>query len=265
MFNFLQIPRLIDPIYSETIFTIFGFKINNSTIFSIFVLFLFAFICFFVIRKFKIKPGKIQIAIEIIYGLIENFILQITNSKKETKTILPFIGAIFLFVLFSNLLGILPGLTNITYDGKALFRIPTSDFSTTFILAFASFIIIQIISIKDFGIFGYIGKFIKIKELYLGFKNSFKQGALSVVVFFVGFLDIIGEFAKLASISLRLFGNMYAGIVLATVISGIMAYGLPSFLVAIGLLVGIVQAIVFSALITIYYTLAVKINTTKDQ
>ena len=258
--NFLQISRPIDSIYSDTIFTIFGFKINNSTIFSIFILFLFVYICFFIIRKFKIMPSKVQIMIEIIYEFIEDFIFQITSSKRETKALLPFIGSLFLFIMFSNLLGSVPGLTNFTYDGKALMRIPTSDFSVTFSLALAAFIIIQIISIKDFGIIGYLGRFIKIKGLYIGFRKGIKGGIFSIVDFFIGFLDIIGEFAKIVSISLRLFGNMYAGIVLASVISGLMAYGLPSFLLAMGLLVGVVQAIVFSSLITIYYVFAVKVK-----
>jgi len=258
MLSFLQISRPIDPIYSETIFTIFGYKINNTTLLSIFILFLFAFICFFVIRKFKLKPNKIQIVIEMIYELIENLVFQITGSKRETKIILPFIGSIFLFILFSNLLPNIPGLTSFIYDGKAIFRSPTSDFSTTFSLALAALIVIQIISIKDFGILEYISKFIKIKDLYLGFRKGIKEGMLALINFFVGFLDIIGELAKLFSVSLRLFGNIYAGMVLATVVSGIMAYILPSILQVMGLLVAVVQAIVFTSLITVYYVMAIK-------
>ncbi|HLD70923.1 MAG TPA: F0F1 ATP synthase subunit A, partial [Negativicutes bacterium] len=186
------------------------------------------------------------------------------GSKKETKLILPFVGSIFLFVLFSNVMGTMPGLTNITYAGKALLRIQTADFSTTFSLAVASLAVIQIMSIRDFGVLGYMGRFIKIHEVYAGFREGFKSGMLSVVNFFVGFLDIIGEIAKVLSISLRLFGNMYAGIVLATVIGGIMAYVLPVFLVAMGLLVAVVQAIVFTSLVTIYYMLAIRSAPEKD-
>ena len=264
MFSFLQLSRPIDGIHSDTIFYILGYKINNSTLFSVLILALLAVVCFFVIKRFRQSPGRLQILFEIIYGLVENLILQITGSKKETRIILPFIGAIFVFVLASNLLGIIPGITSITYDGKMLLRIPTADFSTTLALALASFVIIQILSVKDFGIFGYIGKYIKVKELYLGFRQGFKQGMLAMVEFFVGFLDIIGEVAKVASVSLRLFGNMYAGMVLATVMSGVLAYALPTFLVAMGLLVAVVQTIVFTALITVYYTMAVKIDNVED-
>jgi len=258
MFDFLQISRPIDLIHSEMIFTIAGFRVNNSTIFTFLILLLCAFFCFYVAKKFAMLPGKVQVAVELAHELIEKLILQITGSKKETKFILPFVGSIFLFILFSNVMGMMPGLTNITYNGKALLRTPTADFSTTFSLALVSLAIIQIMSIRDFGIFGYVGRFIKIHEVYVGFRKGFKDGMLSVVNLFVGFLDIIGEIAKVVSISLRLFGNMYAGIVLATVIGGIVAYGLPVFLVAMGLLVAVVQAIVFTSLITIYYMLAIK-------
>lgn len=258
MFNFLQISRPIDTIYSETIFTIFGFKINNSTIFIIFILFLFVLLCFFIIKNFKLNPNKTQTFIEVIYELIEKLILQITGSKKETNLILPFIGSLFLFILASNLLGNIPGLTSITFGGKAILRTPTADFSTTFSLALVSIIVIQLMSIKDFGIFGYFGKFIKIKELYNGFRKSFKEGLFSIVDFFIGFLDIISECARVISLSLRLFGNMYAGIVLTSVIFTGMAYILPSIWIGMGLLFAIVQAIVFSSLITAYYVLAVK-------
>jgi len=264
MLDFLQLSRPIDLISSETIFTIAGFKINNSTVFIFLILLLCAVFCFYVVKKFTMLPGKFQAAVELAYELIENLVLQITGSKKETKLILPFVGSIFLFVLFSNVMGTMPGLTNITYNGKALLRTPTADFSTTFSLAVASLAVIQIMSIRDFGVLGYMGRFIKIHEVYAGFREGFKSGMLSVVNFFVGFLDIIGEIAKVLSISLRLFGNMYAGIVLATVIGGIMAYVLPVFLVAMGLLVAVVQAIVFTSLVTIYYMLAIRSAPEKD-
>lgn len=256
--NFLQVSRPIDSIYSETIFNIAGFRVNNSTLLTFFIFLLFSAVCFFIIRNFSLKPGKIQVIIEIIYESIEKLIFQITKSKSETNLILPFIGSLILFISFSNLIGNIPGITNITFGGKAIFRAPTSDFSTTFSLAVASLLVIQIMSIKDYGILGYIGRFIKIKEVYLGFKKGFVTGLLSMVDFFIGFLDIIGELARIISISLRLFGNIFAGMVLTTVVFGMIAYGVPSFLLGMGLLFAVVQAIVFSALVTVFYSLSIK-------
>ncbi len=256
--NFLQISRPVDPISSETIFRIAGFPINNSTILIFLIALSIIFLCFFVIRRFKLRPDKTQSAIEIIYESMENHIIKLTGSKKEAKIILPFIGALFIFIGISNLLTIVPVLTNFTWNGKSILRPPTSDFNTAFGLAAGAILIIQLASIKDYGFFGYLGRFLKFKEVYLGFKKGFSSGFLSIVEFFIGLLDIVSEIAKIISLSFRLFGNMYAGMVLTTVFLGISAYILPSALVVSGLLFAIVQAIVFGSLITIFYMLSIK-------
>ncbi len=264
MISFLQVPRPIDVIYSETIFMLWGFKITNSTLFSFFILVLFAVLCFFVIRKFKTLPGKAQVLVEIVYEAIEKLILQITGSRNQTNLVLPFAGSLFLFIAAANLLGNIPGLTSITFGGKPLLRVPTSDFSTTLSLAVAAILLIQLMSIKDFGILGYLGRFIRVKEVYRGFKSGFTEGLLSMVDFSIGFLDIISEFAKIISISLRLFGNIYAGMVLTTVIFGMMAYVAPAFLLIMGLMFAVVQAVVFTSLVTVYYSLSVKPTPQED-
>src|SRR3989338_6366634 len=90
-----------------------------------------------------------------------------------------------------------------------------------------------------------------------GFRRGITDGLISMVDFFIGLLDIFSEFAKLFSVSLRLFGNIYAaGLVLGTVIMGISAYVLPAIFIGLGLLFGFVQAVVFSALIAIFYILS---------
>ncbi len=256
--NFFQISRPIDSISSETIFRIAGFPINNSTILIFLIALSIIFLCFFIIRRFKLKPDKTQSVIEIIYESIESHLTKLTGSRKEANIILPFIGAIFIFVGISNLLTIVPILTNFTWNGRSILRPPTSDFNTAFGLAVASILIIQLASIKDYGFFGYLGRFLKFKEVYLGFKKGLSEGFISIIEFFIGLLDIVSEIARIISLSFRLFGNMYAGMVLTTVFLGILAYVLPSVLVVTGLLFAVVQAIVFGSLITIFYMLSIK-------
>lgn len=255
--NFLRISRPIDSIFSETIFRIAGFPVNNSTLFAVFISALAVLLCFFVIRRFKVNPNKTQAAVEIIYEGIENLVSQVAGSGKSAAAV-PFIGALFVFIGASNLLGMVPGLTSVIWDGKPLFRVPTADFNTTFGLALAAILTIQFLSVKDYGFFGYLGKFIKLKEIYLGFKEGIGQGFIAIIEFFVGLLDIIGEIAKIISLSLRLFGNIYAGIVFSAVIFGAAAYFLPAFWAAMSLFFAVVQAIVFGSLVAAYYVLAVK-------
>jgi len=256
--NFFQISRPIDPVFSETVFRIAGFPINNSTLFGFFILLLLAFFCFFFISRFAIKPGTIQVIVELLYESMENLLSQITGDKKGARALMPFIGALFVFIGLSNLLGMVPIITSITFDNILIFRSPTSDFNTTFSLAVAAIIVIQLLSIRSFGFLGYLGKFLRFKEVYLGFRKGISDGLVAIINLFVGLLDIIGEFSKAISLSLRLFGNVYAGIVLSTIALGALAYLLPSVWLALGLLFGIVQATVFGSLVAVYYVLAMK-------
>jgi len=256
--NFLQISRPIDTISSETIFRIFGFPINNSTVVIFFITIFIILISLFITRKFKLVPGKLQSIIEIIYEAIDDHLFKLIGNKSQVNTIFPFITAIFIFVGISNLFNILPVVTNLTFENKSVLRSPTADFNTTFAIAFAGILLIQFASIKDFGFWGYLGRFFKFKEIYYGFKKEISAGLIAMIEFFIGLLDIVSEIARIISLSLRLFGNMYAGMVLTTVFLGICAYILPTFLVATGLLFAIVQAVVFGSLIAIYYSLSMK-------
>lgn len=187
-----------------------------------------------------------------------NLISQITGNKKTAENIFPLIATIFMYVAISNLIGMIPGIMSIQFNGASIFRAPTTDFNTTFGLALGCVVVLNIISISDWGFFGYLGKFFKLKEIIVGFKKSIGDGMMSIVDFFIGILDIIGEFAKVVSLSLRLFGNMYAGEVLSTLMLGAFAYFVPIAWSAMSLLSGVVQAIVFGSLVTAYYMLSIK-------
>lgn len=257
--HFLKIERAITGIKSEIIFRAFGIPFSNSTLLIMLIAAILLLIYFFSIRKFSFKPGKFQTAAELTYESIISLVNQITESTYHSKKIMPLIGALLVYIGISNLIStVLPGLTSITWNGASIFRTPTADFNTTFGLAFGSIAITHIASIVDWGILGHFSKFFQFKEIYLGFKKSFSDGAIALIGFFVGLLDIVGEIAKVISLSLRLFGNMYAGEVLTIVLFGAMAYALPSLWMVMGLLSAVVQAIVFGSLVAVYYTLSVK-------
>jgi len=92
--------------------------------------------------------------------------------------------------------------------------------------------------------------------VYLGFRKSVSDGFVACINFFVGILDIIGEVAKIISLALRLFGNMYAGGVLMIILFGTLALIVPALWLAMNIFVGILQAIVFVSLVSAYYMLA---------
>jgi len=254
----INVPRDITELSPETIMMIGNFKIANSTLFLVFIAIVLLLTGIFVVRRFKQIPETFQSIVEMLYESIASFIDQITGDRKRSLEIFSIIATIFVFVGISNLIGLIPGLTSIQVGGKSLFRTPTADFNTTFVLAAGSVLILQFVSIKEWGLFEHLNKFVKVKDVYKGFKSGLKSGVMSLIDFFIGLLDIVGEIAKIFSLSLRLFGNMYAGEVLMIIIMGGLAYVVPSIWLSMNLLVGVIQALVFGALVTAYYMLAIK-------
>lgn len=249
----LNFKRDISSIGPTTIFDIAGFPIANSTLFILLITLILVIFSFFLFRNKSLVPTKAQAFFEMVYEAVHSQIRTITGSDYHTARVFPIIASIFIFVGVSNYLGMIPGLSSITLDGKSLLRTATGDFNTTFGLSLGALIVLHLVSIKDFGILGYIGKYIPVKQI----REDFKRGALAPIYVFVTILiaclDIVGEFAKVVSVSLRLFGNLYAGDVLTTILIGIFAFILPSFWVAFGLLGSLIQTIVFGSLITVFY------------
>lgn len=263
--NIIQIQRDIpslDPIF---VLRFLGIPIANSTAMIFFIATLFAVGGFLITRYFKEIPNKAQAAIETVYDAIEGLLEQITDSKEHARTLLPIIGSLLIYLIIANIISLVPGLTSITVDGNSLFQSPTADFNTTIGLSAAAVLIIQIIGIKSNGLFGYIGKFIRIKEVFAGFKKGIGDGFIALIDFFVGLLDIVGEVAKVVSLALRLFGNMYAGNILMVILFGAVAYIVPAIWLGMNIFVGVLQAIVFSSLVAAYYMSVIKTESPEEK
>lgn len=258
MEGLLRIKRDIAPISSEAVFSIYGYPITNTTLMLVLIVGLVIVAAFVLNRNLRQIPGKFQNVIEFFYEGILKLVTQITGNRERSEKVFPLIGTLFVFIFVSNFIGLIPGLGSLSYDGVGMFRTPTSDFNTTFSIALAMVLLLQVISIKEWGIFAYLGKFFQFHLVIRGFRKSFGEGFNAIVNFFIGLLDIVGEVAKVVSLSLRLFGNMYAGDVLATIIIGGIAYGIPALWMSMNMLAAVVQTLVFSFLVTAYYTLAIK-------
>ena len=257
---FFQVAGENPTVQPEILFQIMNFPITNAMITSVLVTILLIIFILFVRKDYKFGglTNKIQtiaeMAVESFIGLLE----QITGNRERAKELLPLIGALFLFLGLGNLITLLPFFSSFSFAGKPFFRTPTNDFNLTFSLAFAMVLLTNIASMKKFGFFGHLGKFFKFKEVYLGFKEGIGAGFLAIVDFLIGLLDIVSELAKVVSLSLRLFGNMYAGDVLLVILLGSFALFIPNIWIAMSLLTAVLQALVFGSLTAAYYTLAVE-------
>ncbi len=254
----LGFERALTPIQPDIVFSIGNFGIANSTLMIIFIALLFLALGIFVVRKFTLIPGSFQSIIEMIYESIVGLVEQITGNRYHAERIFPVIATILVYFAVANVIAIIPGLTDITYNGIAIFRTPTSDFNTALGVSLASVIALNYISLQEYGFLGYLGNFFNFKEIIKGFKQGLMEGFVGFIKFFVGLLDIIGELAKIVSLSFRLFGNVYAGQVLAIIIIGSFAYVLPAVWTIMSGFTGILQGMVFASLVAVYYTLSLK-------
>jgi len=252
--QFIQFKRDMVPIASDVVFYLWGFPIANSTLSLIFVSLVVIFVSIFISKNISVdSPGKVQSFLEMIFESLVSQVKSVTGSEYHATRIFALISAVFVFVGFSNYLGLVPGFGSITWNGVSIFRTATSDFNTTFAIAFGCLIVFQLVTIHDFGLKGFFLKYIPLDKLAADIKKGVLSPIYIFVTFLIAVLDIIGEFAKGISASLRLFGNMYAGEVLTSILIGLFAFVLPSFWIVFGLLGSLVQTIVFGSLITVFY------------
>jgi F-type H+-transporting ATPase subunit a len=218
---------------AQHIFNIGSFGMTNGLLLTLIVSFLL--ITFSLIFKSKIKlvPGKLQGAVEMgaeaLLNLMESTLGSATNAEKY----FPLIATIFIFVACSNLLGLLPGVGSLMYGETPLFRSPAADLNFTLAFAVISVIVTNIIGMSAVGTFKHLGK-------YINFHGP--------IDFFIGILEIISEIAKIISLSFRLFGNVFAGEVLLTIVSFLAPYFVPLPFMFLELFVGMIQAFIFATI-----------------
>lgn len=247
MLNFAA-AELHISIAAETLFTVFGFPVTNSLVTGLLGLVIVLAILFYV--GGKVKKGRYNRFVGLVQWVFEGLLKSINDivpDKKIARKITPLAVTIFFFVLINYWLSIIPGVDSIRIDGVPLFRTLTADLNFTLALAIITLVSVQIYAIRQLGVFGNGGRY---------FRNPIKDpiGA------FEGILELVGEFSRGVALSLRLFGNAFAGEVLLVVIAFLTSYFasvvLPFFM-AFELFIGFIQAYVFFVLTLIFTSLAV--------
>lgn len=264
MLDFLRLDRQPVDVAAPTLGSVGGVPVTNTLLTAVLVSILLMFAGLYLRQRLRLIPTTFQNWMEYLYDQILTLINQITGDQEMSKRIFPLVGALFVYLGVANLITLLPGLSSITINGTSLLRTPSADINLPLALAIGSMILIQIRAITVKGLGSYLHQYFQVGPLISGFRSGFKDGLLALVHFFVGLLDVIAEFAKMISLAFRLFGNMFAGELLAVLILGAFAYVLPAVWLSMNILFAVVQALVFGALVAGYYTLAVK-QTGEDQ
>ena len=215
----------------------------ENIIFGFVVLLFFCFIAMRVYKKRELIPGKLQNTVEIIVEGMDNFFYSILGH--HARAYVPFLGTLFLYILFMNLMGLLP-----------FFKYPTSSLNITLSLALVVFFYVQYTGIRRLGIMGYIDHLLGEPRDVMGW----------ILVPLNLPIHILGELSKPVSLSLRLFGNITGEDVLIAAFTGLgimmlsfiptdFAFGIPLQLpfYFLALLTSTIQALVFTLLASVYF------------
>jgi len=252
-------------LFAEKVFDIAGFPVTNSLINSWFAIVAIVIIAAVLRLRIRLIPGMLQNIFESAMEAFFDMFDSVTGSRERTLKFFPLVFTFFILILVNNWIGILPGIGSIGYyateHGEQVFvpffRGATADLNTTLALAIVGVVSSHIFGIVSIGAWTYINKFFNFKAVVEISKKVFKEPAIimvNTIKVFVGFIEIVGEAAKVASLSFRLFGNVFAGEVLLASMAAISAFFLPIPFMFLEIMVGLIQALIFAMLILIYLT-----------
>jgi len=181
-----------------------------------------------VARRLKEVPGRLQLVVELFAKFFDGLVRDAMD--RDDRGYLPLIGTLFIFLILSNWIGIIPGCEE-----------PTKDINTPLSLGVMGFFIWHVSGIRAKGLIEYFKEFLE-------------------PIFLMAPLNIVGELAKVISISFRLFGNIMGGAIIIVVVSHLLKFVVVPVILNgfFGLFVGSVQAFVFTMLFLTYTSVAVR-------
>lgn len=183
--------------------------------------------------KSEIKTSRWQNILEMLVMVMKQQIVEV--GLKEPRKYIGFIGTMFLFIVVSNLLAILPW-----------YHPPTASLSTTAALAICVFISVPFFAISENGMRGYLHSYLQPSYIMLPF-------------------NIISEVSRTMALAVRLFGNIMSGGLIVSVLLSIAPFFFPIIMSALGMLTGMIQAYIFAILATVYIAAATQNTTSKKK
>jgi F-type H+-transporting ATPase subunit a len=209
------------------------FKINATILFTWIVMALLVVGSWLVTRRLTsdVHPERGQNALEAVVEMVQNQIREI--SQEESYRYLPFIGTLFLFIVVSNVLSIVPG-----------FQAPTASLSTTTALALCVFVAVPLFGISGQGLRSYLRQYTQPSPIMLPF-------------------NIIGEISRTLALAVRLYGNMMSGAMIVAILLVILPLFFPIIMQLLGLLTGVIQAYIFAVLAMVYIASAAQMQQRK--
>lgn len=212
---------------SEVVIPLFGvLDVTGEVIVMWAILAVVAVISLIVTHRLRERPGRFQNLIETGVEALDRYFAGMLG-KKTSRKYLYFLGSLFVFIIFANYSGLIPGVGLSRYA-----KAPTSSLSVTLALGVCVFLFLQIAGLRA------------------GVKHYFKRFVSPM--FFMLPLLLLDEFIKPASLSLRLYGNIFGEETVTEELYGILPIGAPMLMMVLSLLFCAIQAVVFTMLVSIY-------------
>ena len=272
---------ILDPLFTLPVIGKF-YLVNTLPTLAVTVLILIPLLAYATNRSLK-KSAQTDLVPRGIGNLMESLLEVIYNmtegaAGKWVKVIFPWFATIMIYVLIANLLKLIPGFESIgvlhpahgeghhatplfgnwslftqeegEYTLAPFFRGISVDLNFTAALALIAVVAIQVVGFRAQG-FSYLTKFFNVG-------NVFRKPVFGVIDLFMGLLELVSEFSKILSFAFRLFGNMFAGIVLVAVVSSLLGKIsiVPAMIFMFELFVGVIQAFVFGILTMVFMVMA---------
>jgi F-type H+-transporting ATPase subunit a len=240
-------------IAAEKYFEWAGFPVTNTVVTTLLVVILLIVSLSLLSRRLQLVPRGFQNVVETIFEAFMNLSTDIMGDRETGRKFFPLAVTIFFFILISNWMGLLPGMGTVgwsaVHEGHPtiipFIRSASADLNMTIALSLVSVFTIQFAGIAALGLRGYAAKF---------FASPFHKPYILGTV--MGLLEMVSEVAKLLSFSFRLFGNVFAGEVLLTVMLHLVPYFVPLPFLFLEIFVGFIQAAVFAMLTLVFIKMA---------
>ncbi len=247
-----EMPRVQLP--AEPVAEVAGVTITNTLLATWLAMLVTLGLFWAATRRMTFVPGPLQNLAEMIVEGIMGLCVSVAGERNGRR-FFTLVASIFIFILIANWMGLLPGFGTIgvyhevAHEGQhelefiPLLRGATTDLNTTVALALISVVATQVYGIRSLGLGTYLSKFFNIRGGVIGMA--------------VGLLELISELARIVSFSFRLFGNIFAGEVLLTVIAFLLPLVVAIPFYGLEVFVGAVQAFIFAMLTLVFMTIAI--------
>ena len=234
----------IPTLTGEPLFAIGPFSYTNAHLTMALIVIVLAALAYVATRNMSERPSGLQNAVEMGVQGLSDFVVDIGGPG--ARKYLPLFGTLFLFILFSNWLSVVP------FVGQVGFlHSPTADYHTNFAMAILAFIAYQTEGFRHLKL-----EYPKRWFNFSGFKDGPFFGAIFILV---GLIELFSELFRMLTLTLRLWGNVLGGEIMLAVMAGLLLLpGLALPFAGLEVFIGLVQALVFALLVLMYFVLAIE-------